>query len=430
MSKWILKSEPETWSWDSQVADKVTAWDGVRNYQAAANLKNMKNGDLAFFYHSGKERRVMGIVRVIRESYPDKTDPKGKFVCVDVETVESLENPVTLAQIKSQPELKDLALVRQSRLSVMWASFQAWIKKWNKIMAVIFSALGIILLLSTVIVNALDVHEDNQEQLKPKNGNSTQILITNCQCKRKNSCLLHCGAGNSTDISKELNYHWETNTYCQSTMSVEISSTVRFPDLTITANWLDGSFKLTELQIDLENIFVVSENAFAGDVFKSMQKLILNNFHLQAMDMKILKNLLVEHNYQHLTVAKNSKGIFATVEVQMDSTIYSEIEGRYHVHYHNSYESAIQSDGGVSHALIISLTIVGCILSFSLGLLIRHNLYKQKRFFNKINKVNLINKNFVCFFSGLFLSIQIIVLIIKALETDIHLNECKTKFLL
>ncbi|XP_037034573.1 thymocyte nuclear protein 1-like [Bradysia coprophila] len=135
MSKWILKSEPETWSWDSQVADNVTTWDGVRNYQAAANLKNMKIGDLAFFYHSGKERRIMGIVRVIRESYLDKTDPKGKFVCVDVETVEPLENPVTLAQIKSQPDLKNLALVRQSRLSVMSVEPEGWdlIMKLSKI---------------------------------------------------------------------------------------------------------------------------------------------------------------------------------------------------------------------------------------------------------------------------------------------------------
>lgn len=106
--------------------DNVTAWDGVRNHQAAGNLKNMKNGDLAFFYHSGKERRIMGIVRVIRESYLDKTDPKGKFVCVDVETVEPLENPVTLAQIKAKPEFKDLALVRQSRLSVMSVEPEAW----------------------------------------------------------------------------------------------------------------------------------------------------------------------------------------------------------------------------------------------------------------------------------------------------------------
>lgn len=109
-----------------KISDKVTTWDGVRNHQAAANLKNMKIGDLAFFYHSGKERRIMGIVRVIREFYPDKTDPKGKFVCVDVETVDSLENPVTLVQIKSEPELKNLALVRQSRLSVMSVEPEGW----------------------------------------------------------------------------------------------------------------------------------------------------------------------------------------------------------------------------------------------------------------------------------------------------------------
>lgn len=110
----------------NRFSDKVTTWDGVRNHQAAANLKNMKNGDLGFFYHSGKERRIMGIVRIIRESYLDKTDATGKFVCVDVETVEPLENPVTLAQIKSQPELQNLALVRQSRLSVMSVEPEGW----------------------------------------------------------------------------------------------------------------------------------------------------------------------------------------------------------------------------------------------------------------------------------------------------------------
>lgn len=126
MKTWLLKSEPETWSWSQQVTAKTTPWDGVRNYQAARYLKEMKNGDLALFYHSGKERQIMGIVKIIREAYPDPTDETGKFVCVDVETVSALLAPVPLSQIKQDPRLQHLALVRQSRLSVMPIDADAW----------------------------------------------------------------------------------------------------------------------------------------------------------------------------------------------------------------------------------------------------------------------------------------------------------------
>ena len=133
MAHWILKSEPETWSWDQQVADQTTAWDGVRNYQAAGFLKRMQVGDLAFFYHSGKQRAIVGIVRVIKPYYPDPSDPSGTFGMVDVETVTPLPHPVSLKHIKEEPSLQHLGLVRQSRLSVMpidASSFEK-IKAWG-----------------------------------------------------------------------------------------------------------------------------------------------------------------------------------------------------------------------------------------------------------------------------------------------------------
>ncbi|CAI6011957.1 unnamed protein product, partial [Closterium sp. NIES-65] len=125
-AKWLLKSEPETWSWDDQVAKKVEPWDGVRNHQAANNMKAMKTGDLAFFYHSGKERRVMGIVQICKEYYPDPSDKSEKFGMVDVETVEAFPSPVTLRAIKEDSRLRHIALVRQSRLSVMPVDEAAW----------------------------------------------------------------------------------------------------------------------------------------------------------------------------------------------------------------------------------------------------------------------------------------------------------------
>ncbi|MBI1180573.1 MAG: EVE domain-containing protein [Alphaproteobacteria bacterium] len=119
MAFWLVKSEPGAWSWDDQVRDGVTSWTGVRNYQAANNLKAMKIGDRALFYHSVDEKRIVGVVEVVREAYPDDTDPSGRFVTVDVKAVAPVPEPVTLAQIKAEPKLADLALVRQSRLSVV-----------------------------------------------------------------------------------------------------------------------------------------------------------------------------------------------------------------------------------------------------------------------------------------------------------------------
>ena len=119
MAYWLVKSEPGAWSWDDQVRDQVTAWDGVRNHQAANNLKAMKVGDKAFFYHSVNEKQIVGVVEVVREAYLDPTDKAGRFVAVDVKAVAPVPQPVTLAQIKAEPRLADLALVRQSRLSVV-----------------------------------------------------------------------------------------------------------------------------------------------------------------------------------------------------------------------------------------------------------------------------------------------------------------------
>ena len=119
MSYWLLKSEPNSWSWDNQVSDGTSMWDGVRNYQARNNLKKMKKGDLCFFYHSVFEKSVVGIVEVVKEFYPDPTDETGKFVVVDVKAVKKLNNPVSLDQIKKVKSLKNIALIKQSRLSVM-----------------------------------------------------------------------------------------------------------------------------------------------------------------------------------------------------------------------------------------------------------------------------------------------------------------------
>jgi len=123
---WLMKTEPGAWSWDDQVKAGTAEWDGVRNYQAANNMKAMKNGDRAFFYHSVNEKRVAGIVEVVREYYPDSSDASGRFGMVDVKALRPLEAPVTLAQIKAEPRLADLALIRQSRLSVMPIPDAAW----------------------------------------------------------------------------------------------------------------------------------------------------------------------------------------------------------------------------------------------------------------------------------------------------------------
>ena len=121
MSKnfWLLKSEPSTWSWQDQVKSKVDMWDGVRNYQARNNLMKMKKGDQCFFYHSVSEKSVVGIVEVVKEHYPDPTDKKNKFVVVDVKAIKKLKKPVSLDEIKKNNKLENIALIRQSRLSVM-----------------------------------------------------------------------------------------------------------------------------------------------------------------------------------------------------------------------------------------------------------------------------------------------------------------------
>ena len=119
MSFWLVKSEPGAWSWDDQVRDSVTAWTGVRNYQASNFLKAMKVGDTCFFYHSVEQKRIVGIVEVVREAYPDPTAEDPRWVCVDVRAVRPVPRPVTLADIKANPDLADIALIRQLRLSVM-----------------------------------------------------------------------------------------------------------------------------------------------------------------------------------------------------------------------------------------------------------------------------------------------------------------------
>ena len=128
MTCWLLKTEPETFSWDDQVkrGAKGEPWTGVRNHTAKNNLIKMKKGERAFFYHSGESREIVGIVEVIREHYPDPTDPTGKFVAVDVKAVSPLPKPVTLAEIKAEPRLKDMALVKFSRLSVQPVEASEW----------------------------------------------------------------------------------------------------------------------------------------------------------------------------------------------------------------------------------------------------------------------------------------------------------------
>ncbi len=126
MACWLVKSEPGTWSWDDQVKAKVTGWDGVRNHQAANNMKAMALGDLCFFYHSVNEKQIVGIVEVVKLYRPDPSDASGRFGMVDVKAVKPFVRPVTLAEIKAEPRLKDLALVRQSRLSVLPVSKEEW----------------------------------------------------------------------------------------------------------------------------------------------------------------------------------------------------------------------------------------------------------------------------------------------------------------
>ena len=129
MAYWLMKSEPGSWSWAQQVKSgtKGEAWTGVRNFQAKSNLTKMKKGDRAFFYHSGEDKAVVGIVEIVRESYPDPTAKKDEpWVVVDVKAVEPAKQPVTLAAIKAEAKLRDMVLVRNSRLSVQPVTADEW----------------------------------------------------------------------------------------------------------------------------------------------------------------------------------------------------------------------------------------------------------------------------------------------------------------
>jgi|TARA_Y100001970_G_scaffold59102_1_gene75231 predicted RNA-binding protein with PUA-like domain len=128
MQYWLMKSEPDVWSIDDQkkAGDKGVAWDGVRNYQARNNLSKMNVNDLCFFYHSNIGKEIVGIVKVIKSSFPDKTDKKGRFLAVQVRFIKKLEKPVTLDQIKKNKLIKHLPLIKQSRLSVMPIDFKSW----------------------------------------------------------------------------------------------------------------------------------------------------------------------------------------------------------------------------------------------------------------------------------------------------------------
>lgn len=126
MAYWLFKSEPGAWSWDDQVRVGVEPWDGVRNYQANNNMKAMKKGDKAFFYHSVNEKRIVGVVEVAKEHYPDPSDKTGRFGMVDVKALYPVKTPVTLEDIKAEPGLSEIALVRQSRLSVVPVTPSQW----------------------------------------------------------------------------------------------------------------------------------------------------------------------------------------------------------------------------------------------------------------------------------------------------------------
>jgi predicted RNA-binding protein with PUA-like domain len=128
MAYWLFKSEPESWSWDQQKAKGKAGepWDGVRNYQARNHMREMKQGDLGFFYHSGSERAVVGIVEVSAEARPDPTTDDPRWECVDVRAVRGLPKPVTLDDVKAEPRLADMVLAKNSRLSVQPVSEEEW----------------------------------------------------------------------------------------------------------------------------------------------------------------------------------------------------------------------------------------------------------------------------------------------------------------
>lgn len=129
MNFWLFKSEPDTWSWDQQKKEGAGGggeWDGVRNYQARNVMRAMKHGDLGFFYHSGEEKRIVGVVKVVAEAHPDSTDGTGVWECVDVAAVSDMPKPLTLAEIKATKALKGMVLVNNSRLSVQPVSAEEW----------------------------------------------------------------------------------------------------------------------------------------------------------------------------------------------------------------------------------------------------------------------------------------------------------------
>jgi predicted RNA-binding protein with PUA-like domain len=126
MRYWLMKSEPDAYSWSKLVADGRGHWDGVRNPRAANNLKAMKVGDRAFFYHSNIGKEIVGVMEITREAYPDKTDPTGKWVMVDVRPVAPVKTPVTLAQVKADKRFAEMQLVRYARLSVQKVTPEEW----------------------------------------------------------------------------------------------------------------------------------------------------------------------------------------------------------------------------------------------------------------------------------------------------------------
>jgi predicted RNA-binding protein with PUA-like domain len=126
MNYWLMKSEPDAYPWSKLVADKKGHWDGVRNHQASNNMKAMKKGDRAFFYHSNEGKEIVGVMEIVREAYPDHTDPDGKWIMVDVKPLFPVKRKVTLAEIKAEPRLQDLLLVRHSRLSVVPVTPEHW----------------------------------------------------------------------------------------------------------------------------------------------------------------------------------------------------------------------------------------------------------------------------------------------------------------
>lgn len=126
MAYWLIKSEPSAYSWQQMLKDKKTGWTGVRNYQAANNMKAMKTGDECFFYHSNEGKEIVGIVKVLKTYHPDPTDETGKFGMVEVGQPAKINKPVTLADIKTHPKLQEMAFVKQSRLSVSPVTAAEW----------------------------------------------------------------------------------------------------------------------------------------------------------------------------------------------------------------------------------------------------------------------------------------------------------------